>query len=115
MAVALCLCSCTDSRDPQVEAQIRDYVQDKLDVPEIEIVGWKEAVECVVADIQVPDGQTYRVILIAQNPEPRPYDVLGISQRFELEDFVGSSDVWCGVMKTDAYGKDDDGNWALVG
>ena len=65
--------------------------------------------ECIVAEVAVPGGETYRVALVHQNGEPEPYEPVWISQIYTLDDFVASSDVGCGITHTPAYVFDKNG------
>lgn len=94
---------------PEAKGTIVDFTKQELGVDHVEVGDWRQGVECLVAEVEVSGGETYRVALVAQNPEPDPYQPLWISQIFTLDDFVGSSDAWCGIIHTPAYVFDKDG------
>ena len=96
-------------RNPEVKGSIVDFTKEELGVDQVEVGDWRQGGECIVAEVEVSGGDTYRVALVAQNPEPSPYEPLWISQIFTLDDFVSSSDAWCGIIHTDAYVFDKDG------
>jgi hypothetical protein len=112
--VALVLTGCT-RLDPAVEADATEFADSQLGVLGSEVTDFKKGGECIVAEVTVPDGQTYRVIMVNQRPGPQPYEPTGISQLFTLDEFFPGSDVGCGIMKTDAYGRDANGDWAILG
>ena len=96
-------------QNPGLKGIIVDYAQRELGVEGVEVGDWKQGGECIAAEVTTEDDETYRVILVAQNPGPQPYDLLGISQIYTLDDFIGSSDAWCGIIHTPAYVNDKDG------
>ena len=108
--------ACSNPAEAKAEDKALEYVDSRLGVSGSALVSTRTGGECIVADVEAPDGERYRVILVAQLPNPEdPYDVFGMSQRFSLADFIGSSDVGCGIMKTDAYGQDENGKWVILG
>ena len=111
----LALAGCESNLDPEIQADATEFADSELDVTGTEVTTYRSGGECVVAEVEAPDGQRYRVIMVNQRPGPQPYKPTWISQLFSLDDFVPDSDVGCGIMKTDAYGKDAKGNWAVLG
>ncbi len=95
--------------NPEVKDQIVDFTKQELSVDRTEVGDWRLGGECIVAEVAVSGGETYRVALVNQNPEPNPYEPLWISQIFTLDDFVSSSDAWCGIIHTPAYVFDSNG------
>ena len=96
-------------QNPEVKGSIVDFAKEELGVDHVEVGAWRQGGECIVAEVAVPGGETFRVALVAQNPEPKPYQPIWISQIYTLEDFVASSDAWCGIIHTPAYVFDKDG------
>jgi len=117
IASALLACSSAESKvESKAEDKALAFVDDELGVSGTELVAVRKGGECFVAEVEAPDGEKYRVIMVSQLPDPEdPYDVFGMSQLFTLADFIGDSDVGCGIMKTDAYGQNDDGDWVILG
>lgn len=95
--------------NPEVKGSIVEFAQQELGVEDVEVGDWKRGGECIAAEVTTGNDETYRVVLVAQNPEPQPYEPLGISQIYTLDDFVSSSDAWCGIIHTPAYVHDKDG------
>lgn len=95
--------------NPEVKGQIVDFTQQELGVEQAEVGDWKQGVECIVAEVTVSGGETYRVALVSQNPEPKPYQPMWISQIYTLDDFVASSDAGCGIIHTPAWVFDKEG------
>lgn len=95
--------------NPEAKGSIVDFTQQELGVDQVEVGDWRQGGECIVAEVEVSGGETYRVALVNQNPEPKPYQPIWISQIYTLDDFVSSSDAWCGIIHTDAYVFDKNG------
>ena len=108
LALGVLLAGCT-GLDGSVEDSIVNYAQQELGVEGVEVGDWKKGGECIAAEVTTEDDETYRVILVAQNLGPQPYEPLVVSQIYTLDDFVGSSDAWCGIIHTPAYVFDKDG------
>lgn len=92
--------NCVWLQNPEVKGSIIDYTKQELGVDQVEVGAWKQGGECIVAEVAVPGGETYRVALVNQNGEPKPYEPAWISQIYTLDDFVASSDVGCGITHT---------------
>ena len=121
------LSACTSSTAPppppsaaEFKQSVREsatrYADEALDVQGSEgsvLVDERWGGECFVADVEVPTGQTYRVIMVNQG-EPAAYEATAISQAFRLNDFVGNSDLACGATKTKAWGQRADGTWGVL-
>ena len=97
-------------QNPEVKDQIVGFAKGELGVEEVDVGAWKRGGECIVAEVSVPGGEKYRVVLVSQNGEPKPYEPLWISQIYTLDDFMPDSDAWCGLMKTPAYVQDKNGS-----
>jgi hypothetical protein len=95
--------------NPEVKGSIVDFTKQELGVDQVEVGDWRQGGECIVAEVEVSGGETYRVALVAQNPEPNPYDPAWISQIYTLDDFVSSGDAGCGIIHTPAYVFDKNG------
>lgn len=111
---ALALTGCT-GLDAAIEADATNFADTQLRTTGSEVSDYRQGGECIVVEVVTPGGETYRVIMVAQRPGPQPYEPTGISKLFTLDQFVPSSDVGCGIMKTGAYGRDDNGDWAILG
>ena len=96
-------------QNPEVKGSIVDFTMQELGVEQVEVGDWRQGGECIVAEVEVSGGETYRVALVAQNPEPKPYQPVWISQMYTLDDFVGASDAGCGIIHTPAWVFDKNG------
>jgi hypothetical protein len=95
--------------NPELKGSIVDFTKQELGVDEVVVGAWRQGGECIVAEVAVSGGETYRVALVNQNPGPKPYQPVWISQIYMLDDFVASSDAGCGIIHTPAYVFDKDG------
>jgi hypothetical protein len=110
------LAGCSESLDARFATIATDFADSELGVSGSEVVDWRQGGECLVAEVKTPNGQTYRVIMVAQarNLEKKPYSPWGVSQQFTLDDFIGDSDVGCGVYRTDVWEKNANGRAVIV-
>lgn len=120
MAVGLavgCLAGCSESLDPSLASLATEFADDELDVSGSEVVDWRKGGECLVAEVRTPSDEIYRVVMVTQarNLEKKPYTPWGVSQLYTLDDFVGSSDVGCGVYNTNAWEQKPNGRAVIVG
>ena len=111
-----CLAGCSENLDPKFASVAAEFADGELGISGSEVVDWRKGGECLVAEVRTPDEETYRVIMVAQarNLEKKPYTPLGVSQVYTLDDFVPSSDVWCGVYKTNAWELNAKGHMVIV-
>lgn len=96
-------------QNPEVKDQIVKFAKEELGVDQVQIGAWKRGGECIAAEVTIDGSEEYRVVLVNQNGEPKPYEPLWISQIYTLDDFIPDSDVWCGLVNTPAYVNDKDG------
>jgi len=111
-----CLAGCSESLDPKFASIATEFADTELGVSGSEVVDWRKGGECLVAEVRTPDDEIYRVVMVTQarDLEKKPYTPWGVSQLYTLDDFVGSSDVGCGVYNTNAWEENAKGRAVIV-
>jgi hypothetical protein len=108
------LSGCSETLDSNIASTATTFADERLGVTGSEVVDWRQGVECLVAEVKTPDGETYRVVMIARGRTKEPYSPWGVSQLYTLDDFIGSSDVGCGVYNTNAWEQRPKGRAVIV-
>jgi hypothetical protein len=92
---------CTSTRDKNVELA-RNAFEGQLHVTSSTVVGYVDGdgKECAAVALRAPDGRERRVALILQG-SPAKWDVLKVSERYQLSDYKNDGDALCGLYPVD--------------